>query len=279
MTITKEVAIRDSYLPDKVSQEMAAALMKRLYKDAPDDKIITAAIICHQYSLNPLMKNIYLIKYGNEWAVVLGIKATRQMAIASGHKYSYVDGPRMMKQAEIEDIYGEVDTKKLYGFVKIRDQYGNEYPGYGTIDREQKAYGTDKGNSIHNLCFIRAERNAIDRMAPGALPDVETTEEQFIPISDLKAAVVEGNKQFEAKVEQDKDDLFGPGPEPTKSELINDIRTGYLNNHWTTQNLLSAIGTLFPGYDFTKIKAVTDALNLLNPEQLKQVRELVSKKE
>jgi hypothetical protein len=263
---------------DKITQQVAAYLIERMYEDAPQDKIMTAAIICQQYSLNPLIKNIYLIKYGNDWTIVLGIKATRQMAIASGHRYSFVDGPRMMKQIEAEDIYGVVDPAKWYAFVKIRDQFGNEYPGYGTIQKEYKAYGTDKGNSPQNLCFIRAERNAIDKMAPGALPDIETTDEQIVPITDYKAAIELGGKEFEVKVEQDKDDLFGSEPELTKDDLIKDIRLGFLNNNWTTANLVSAIGVKFPQHDFTKIKMVTDALNMLTLEQLKQVRELVNQK-
>jgi hypothetical protein len=215
MTTDNRVAIRQE-TGLALSQKQAAFLLRSIWKDAPDTEIIKAAMICQQYQLNPLMKMVYLVKFGSEWVTVLGIKATRQIA-QRHHRFSYVDGPRVMSDDEQKKILGEVDPVNRWAITVIKDKEGNQYPGYGNWPKNKTAYGGDKGNSPVNMAFIRSERQAIDKMAPGELPDVEIGADSYEPITDIKAAIEEGRQEFLAQAEQDTDDLFGetPPPRPT----------------------------------------------------------------
>src|SRR5512139_1195687 len=95
-----------------ITKEYATYLLKTIWPGAPDDSIIKAALICAHYRLDPLLKEVSLVKFdrnrwnpqtkqrekiGEEWVPILGIKATRKMAgrAVAPRRYSYVDGPRV----------------------------------------------------------------------------------------------------------------------------------------------------------------------------------------
>src|SRR3990172_6821806 len=67
------------YLPATITKEQAMFLLKSIWPKAPETDIIKAAILCRQYGLNPLMRQVFLIQFDKEWAIVLGIKASRQI--------------------------------------------------------------------------------------------------------------------------------------------------------------------------------------------------------
>lgn len=199
-----------------MTREQAMYLLKTIYPKAPVHEVILAAILCAQYHLNPLMRQVYLIPFqqkggGETWAVILGIKATRQIA-GRDHRYSYADGPRVMTEAEQVTILGKVDDTRVWAITVLRDEAGNEYLGYGFWPRGQTVYGQDKGNTETNMAFIRSERNALDKLCPGVLPDVEVSDELYNPMN-VAEALAEGEKEFIKQGEIDIDDLFGPPPE------------------------------------------------------------------
>jgi hypothetical protein len=154
--------------------------------------------------VNPLMKHVSLIAYNkgkqNEsWAIVLGIKASR-LIVSRRHNYSYIDGtPRMMTEEEQKKILGEIDTNNLQAITILKDESGNLYPGYGHWPKGTEPYGVDKGNSKANMAFIRSERQALDKMDPGALPQgVEVIDEEYTPAPatrQVKTEVVEPEKE------------------------------------------------------------------------------------
>ena len=53
-----------------LTQEQAAFILRTVWPKAPDVEVIKAALICHQYALNPLMKHIYLVEY-KKWRKLL----------------------------------------------------------------------------------------------------------------------------------------------------------------------------------------------------------------
>jgi hypothetical protein len=239
-----EITVKRDFTPGVLSQKQAAYILKTIWKDAPDIEVVKASLICQQYQLNPLMKMIFLVKYdrkkwnpqtkqrekiGEDWVTQLALKATRQIA-RRGHKFGYIDGPRVMTEQEQKDILGAVEPEKIWAITKIKDSDGFVYPGYGCWDRTDEAYGSDKGNTKQNMAFGRSERNAIDKMAPGELPDAEVVDDQYSPISDVPAAITEGRQEFEQQVEVDKTDLYGPEPPPpaptgpTTADLIAFVR-------------------------------------------------------
>ena len=214
MTQEKVVRRVTEYLPDTITKEQAAYLIHSIWPKAPDAEVIKAAILCKQYGLNPLMRQIYLIEFGKEWAIVLGIKATRQIAQQALKKrnirYSYADGPRVMSEEEQKKIRGKVEADKIWAITILQDNFGNIYPGYGFWSVSKVPYGSDKGNDAFNMAFIRSERNALDKLAPGELPDVETADDAYI-IADYKVSLEEGKNQFIQRVEKDIETLFPDG--------------------------------------------------------------------
>jgi hypothetical protein len=167
-----------------LTQEQATYILKTIWPKAPDVEVVKAALICHMYGLNPLMKHLYLVEFkgeeGSTWTPIIGIGATRLIA-SRNHRYSYVTGPRVMTAKEQQQIRGEVDEKNIWAITILRDEAGNEAPGYGCWSRDKNPYGLDKGNSKANMAFIRSERQAFDRLCPGEMPQgVEVGELQFI---------------------------------------------------------------------------------------------------
>jgi hypothetical protein len=190
-----------------MTEKRAMFLLKTQWPKAPDSEVIKAGIICAQYNLNPLTKQVNLVQFGNEWVPILGIKATRIIALKAGHRWTYMDGPRVMTDAEQTTIFGEVKTDRLYAIVKIAEK-GNVFPGYGWWPRDKQPYGTDKGNDQARMAFIRAERNALDKMEPGGLPSLEVADEGMIDTGNLRAAIEAGRHENAVIVEQDTEILW-----------------------------------------------------------------------
>jgi len=168
----------------------AMEILQTIWPEAPEVEVLKAAMVCHQYGLNPLMKHIFLIPFkrrqkgmvvGEEWVTVLGIKAKRLIAHRCGD-YSYLDEtPRVMTEEEQKLIFGEVDPTNLCAITKLRDLKGNEAQGYGSWPKDEEPYGVEKGNTKANMAFIRSESNALDRLFPGEMPPVvEAAPEEYI---------------------------------------------------------------------------------------------------
>ncbi len=203
-----------------ITRKQAVYLLKTIWPNVPDNEVVKAAMMCQQYNLNPLMKQIYIIPFkaktgSTTYATVLGIGASRAIAQQKGHKYSYIDGPRIMTEEEQVIILGEADPRMLWALTRIADKEGNEYPGYGCWPRDTDVHGHDKGNTKRNMAFIRSERNALDRMAPGTLPDIEIMDEAYSPVH-FSAEVQEGKQDFIAATQGDIDNYW---PGETKPEI------------------------------------------------------------
>lgn len=218
-----------------LNQQEAITILRTLWNKAPDIEIKKAAAICALYRLNPLMKHLFLIPYekkdkdGNiietTWATVLGISATRLMA-SRKHRYSYMDGPRIMTEKERLNTFGEYDEIILAVIVRLKNDAGMEAPGYGfwpkTItyyDKYKKAEvtkpnepkGTDKGNTMFNMASNRAERLAFGRLCPQDLPgaEIEVIDEQYqdLPALEQNGHIVEGEivNQETGEIKSEKD--------------------------------------------------------------------------
>ncbi len=195
-----------------VTRKHAMYLLATIWPDVPETEIVKAAMLCQQYNLNPLMKQIYIIPFskkggGTTYATVLGIGASRAIAQSKGFKYSYNDGPRVMTDEEQVSILGEIDPKNIWAITKIIDREGNVFPGYGSWPKDTDVYGSDKGNSKRNMSFIRSERAALDRMAPGTLPDVEIYDESYSPVIPAKE-IAAGKEEHQRRVQEDIEDFW-----------------------------------------------------------------------
>ena len=224
------VALRGLPKHGQLTQPQAEHILSLVYPGCPRDEIIRCAILCRDFGLHPLMKEVYLIpfkeKSGKEnYATVLGINATRKLMSQRG-TYSYFDDtPRLMTEEEQMRIFGEVDGKNLVAITKLRTKDGLEAPGYGRWPKDKEPYGTDKGNTKANMAFIRSERNAFSRLSPDALPpDIDIIDEAYAEVPDIGKVVVATGEIFEGESRE-----IAPGEEeppvggteipPTQPEL------------------------------------------------------------
>ena len=171
-----------------LTKDQAKFILQTIWPKAPDVELIKAAITCATYGLNPLMKHLYLIPFRTSkgettWVQVLGIGATRLIASRKGG-FGYVIGPRLMTEEEQREILGEVDPNTFWAITIVRDKSGMEAPGYGSWAKGEEPFGIDKGNTKQNMAFIRSERNALDRLFPGEMPQgIGVIDEDYAPVA------------------------------------------------------------------------------------------------
>jgi len=168
-----------------LSEEDAMKILKLIWRNAPDEEVRKAASLCAAYKLNPLMKQVYLVPYetkkgGEVWEIILGINAIRTLA-RRAKNFGYVDGPRVMSKEEQERILGRYEPDRIWTICKVRDREGNEAVGYGNYPKDKSPLGADKGNTPVNMAFIRAERDALQKLCPAEMPlGFEMMDERFL---------------------------------------------------------------------------------------------------
>lgn len=214
-----------------LTRVQAMEILKTIWPLAPEVEVLKAAIICHQYGLNPLLKHIFLIPFkkrkegkvvGEDWAVVQGISSNRLIA-RRRHNYSYLDlTPRWMTEEEQEKINGEVDDTKIWAITKLKDMgTGAEAIGVGSWPIDEVPYGTEKGNTKLNMACIRSEREALDRLYPADMPHgVEVMEEKYIDTNyTLVAKPLKGGGKIDEPAGEEEGREGAPGTSilpPTK---------------------------------------------------------------
>jgi len=215
-----------------LTRVQAIEILETIWPGAPEVEVKKAAIICHQYGLNPLMKHLFLIPFkkrnrkgeiiGEEWVTVLGISSNRLIA-RRDHNYSYLDlTPRRMTEEEQNKINGEVDNGKIWALTKLKDvETGVEAIGVGSWPTNEEPYGVEKGNTKLNMACIRSEREALDRLYPADMPHgVEVMEEKYI---DAKYTLLaEGGEKTDAQGETEgrggRAAVVSPPKEETKQK-------------------------------------------------------------
>ena len=199
----KEIGIKRTKTLEKYSygalatETEAMEVLETIWPKAPLIEKKKAAMLCVSYQLNPLMRHVFLLafnegKTNEKWAIVLGIQANRIIAHRAGN-FSYVDNtPRVMTKPEQEIIFGETFEDRIWAITKLKDNQGNEAVGYGCYMKSETPYGSEKGNTKANMAFIRSERQAMDRLFAGKMPEqqFEVADERFLDTD--TSGVVEG---------------------------------------------------------------------------------------
>ena len=197
--VSQTVAIEKYRDQTQLTKEQAKEIIQTLWPKAPVTEVTKAMWLCSTYGLNPLMRHVFLIPFKNrktgvdDWALILGIQATRMIVKRAGD-YSYVDDtPRVMTNEEQTVIFGEVQGNKIWAITKLKDRHGNVAVGYGFWPRNESPYGEEKGNTTFNMAFIRSERQALDRLSAGRIPiDVKVMDESYIPVEGEEVNAVTG---------------------------------------------------------------------------------------
>ncbi len=206
-----------------LTQSQAMHILKLVYPQVPEDEIVRCAILCRDFGLHPLLKEVYIIPFGQgdkrTWSTVIGINATRKMMAQRG-TYSYLDNtPRVMTEEEQVAIFGKVDSENIKAITKLKSAKGMEAQGYGSWPKEKDPYGTDKGNSKANMAFIRSERNAFGRLFADAVPQgVEVIDEEYVELPDIGKVSKQTGEIIEGEVVEQgtEPDPLPETPEPQK---------------------------------------------------------------
>lgn len=221
----------------QLNQDQAMTILQLVYPKAPQEEIVRCAMLCRDFGLHPLMKEVYLIPFkdkrtGQEnYVTVLGINATRKLMSQRG-TYSYLDNtPKVMNEETQMEIFGEVDTLNVKAITKLRTKDGLEAQGYGSWPKNKEPYGTDKGNSQANMAFIRSERNAFGRLFTDALPKgIDIVDDQYVDVPDVGKVSLESGEVIEGEAKEIPEST----PEPsTKAEPEPGLET---REHWCEEH-------------------------------------------
>lgn len=173
-----------------LTRREAFEVVTAIWGDAPVEDRTRAAILCADYHLHPLKRHVFLIPFENrktgkkDWSLVLGIGATRLMGARVGPVSNIDDSPRLMSEAEQTKVFGKVDKDNIVAIAILQDpKTGAIARGYGRWPTGESPRGTDSGNTKENMAFIRAERQALDRLRPGEMPGgVDVVDETFMDV-------------------------------------------------------------------------------------------------
>jgi len=174
----------------QLTKDSAMHILKLVYPNCPEPQIVRTAILCQDFGLHPLMKEVYLIPFknkdgGSDYATVIGIAANRKIASAKKGSFSFMDdSPRAASHQEIVKQFGDnslEEKNNLISICKLKGEKGNTATGFGLWPKDKNPQGTDKGNTPRNMANIRAERQALDRLPGEAMPlkDYDVIDESY----------------------------------------------------------------------------------------------------
>ena len=161
----------------------ATDIIETLWGAAPIIEKQKAIALCVTQQLNPLMSHVFLVSYkrrergqvvGEDWTIMLSIKAKRLMASRRGD-YGYLDGtPRAATEDEVKKQFAEdaetILKANLVSVTKLQDTNRMEAQGFGLWPKDDDPKGMNKGNTKRNMANIRSESQALDRLRPGDMP-------------------------------------------------------------------------------------------------------------
>ncbi|GAI77639.1 unnamed protein product, partial [marine sediment metagenome] len=192
--------------------------------------------------------------------------------------FSYLDDtPRVMTDEEQKRIYGSVDSTKIMAITKLKDSKGNEASGYGAWPLGEEPYGAEKGNTKANMAFIRSERNALDRLFAGEMPQgIQVVDEEYITGGSIEGEVITTSKgggeigELGGKEEQGEGEL---GVEGFNIDL-DWLKESQKTLKWTDDTMLTFIISQYKVSD----TSVTGALNKLTREQAEDFVNQINKR-
>jgi hypothetical protein len=229
-----------------LTRKHAVDIVDHLWGEAPFIEKEKAAMLCVDYGLNPLAKHLFLIPYnrkdgGKDWAIVMGIKAKRLIAYRQG-RFSYADmTPRLMTNEEQKSYFGGISDAHISAITIIVDGAGNRYPGYGRYSLSENPKGMDKGNTRENMAMIRSESAALERYAPGAMPDnIDVIDADYEDIPDVGlVSRSTGEIVVNKPVIESKPVMIESKPEKKEPETIQPAHKDVVDRVWIKESLKS----------------------------------------
>ena len=218
----------------QLTQSQAMTILKLQYPGIPDNDIVKTAIFCKDFGLHPLANEVFIIPFKKKWkdnsnkwheetrhSMVVGIPASRKMAHALKGDFSFLDDtPRAATEEEIIKQYGkDSDEAKdnIISVTKLEGVGGNKAIGFGLYPKSESPYGMDKGNTRRNMANIRSERQGIDRLPGGVMPQVEVLDAKYTVIPEVgKVDTATGEVVEEPAIEGEATEI--PPEEQTEAE-------------------------------------------------------------
>ena len=261
----KVTALEKRRLPTSgaLTQNQAMEVLKLVYPEVPANQIIRTAMLCRDFGLHPLMKEVYIIGFKNkgggvDYSTVIGISASRKMAADKKGAFSFLDDtPRAASHEEIVKQYGEdSDEEKanLVSITKLKGEKGNEAIGFGLWPKGQAPFGLEKGNTKRNMANIRSERQALDRSPGEALPkEFEVIDAAYVEVPDVgkvdkeTGEVAEATKpepeaiEAKSKVVEEKPEVKAEKKPPAKAKAAPPPETTAPGVYDTTEKLLEFV--------------------------------------
>ena len=222
-----------------LTQPEAMHILKLVYPNVPEAEIIRAAILCRDFGLHPLMKEVYIIGFKNKdqttsYSTVIGIAASRKMAADRKGLYSFLDGtPRAATQAEITKQFGvnsEEEKANLISICILRGEKGNEATGFGLWPKDKSPYGMDKGNTPRNMANLRSERPAYSRLPGDVVPPIEVIDEAFAEVPDVGAVNTSTGEILEGQSRSVPDEVVEAQSRNIPDEVVSQPATTGLGN-------------------------------------------------
>jgi len=238
----KSTALAKLPMRGALTQPQAEHILSLVYPNVPKDEVIRCAILCRDFGLHPLMKEVYILGFQNrktgktDYSTVIGITANRKMAADKKGAFSFLDDtPRAASKEEIVKQYGqnsEEERDNLISFTKLKGEKGNEATGFGLWPKGEEPYGTNKGNTKRNMANIRSERQALDRLPGEVLPlrDVEVIDAAYAEVPDI------GEAGYKVVVESTGEIKEDGSLEPEDREPPFDYATQKPQEHWCEEH-------------------------------------------
>lgn len=178
-----------------LTKNQAMEVLKLVYPDVPENQIVRTAMLCRDFGLHPLMKEVYIIGFKNKsgqvnYSTVVGITANRKMAADKKGAFSFLDDtPRAASQEEIVKQFGkdsDEEKNNIISITKLKGEKGNLATGFGLWPYGQAPFGLEKGNTKRNMANIRSERQALDRLPGEAIPkEFEVIDAAYVEVPDV----------------------------------------------------------------------------------------------
>ncbi len=281
-----------------LTKQRATDIINSLWGEAPPVEKTKAVMLCLDYGLNPLAKHIFLIPYnrkdrdsgriiGQDWSLVMGIKAKRLIAYRRQGGFSYGEAhgvitPCLMTEDEEKQYFGAVSKEHVSSITIIVDSHGNKYPGYGRYALKDNPKGLDKGNSRANMANIRSESQALERYAPGAMPDgIDVVDAEFeeLPNGGKVNTITGEIKETEQPAPDPEKELFdapGISSGPAPSEAI--------DRDWLKESLKFLdwkrviLDYLAPTFPHIKADSVSMYLDKMTPDEQRKFAQEVERR-
>jgi hypothetical protein len=146
-----------------------------------------------------------------------------------------------MTPEEQKMYFGSISDAHISAITIIVDGNGNRYPGYGRYSLSENPKGMDKGNTRENMAMIRSESAALERYAPGAMPDnIDVIDAEYEVLPDIGMVSRSTGEIIESQpAGESKPAMIESKPEKKEPAPMQSFHTDVVDRVWIKESLKS----------------------------------------